>query len=84
MQTKEKTLAMTEKLDADWDNIFSSMVPSKTKQQEKESTKDDYDIYVQQLKFEPRGQVYIVNCYPLSIQDKATIIIITKIIQFEN
>lgn len=68
MQSNEKTLARTEKLDAEWNDIFSKYpVKSTQTNQKPESFKPDaYDIAVRELKFESRAQVYIVDCYLFS------------------
>lgn len=54
---KEKTLQLTEKLDADWKDLLPLAFAGNKKDDENKPRIESYDIMMRELKFEARGIV---------------------------
>lgn len=61
-RNKEETLEATEQLDEEWKTLGTIVTaPKDTDDLANSQKKDEYDVVMRQLKFEPQGQVIVVN-----------------------
>lgn len=56
-RNKEETLEATEQLDEEWKSLGVIVTSTKDTEEVNNQKKDQYDIVMRQLKFEPHGQV---------------------------